>query len=210
MILIEFIWKYMNFFQVTMWACEGFARNDSQSLQSCPALATPWTVARQASLSMRFSRQKYWSGLPSPSPRDLPNPGVKHRSPVMQAHSLQTEPPGNGKSLFFPAVTQTSSLRWRNRIFCQFQLCFVFSVLPSFPGPLLICFWVLLIRFEPSSPKDFHHFMPKMICQSAWYQILCICYHLLCSLFLPPPTPFSCQNYINHYDSWIKKKLFWS
>ena len=45
---------------------------------SCVQLfATPWTVACQALLSMEFSRQEYWSGLPCPSPGDLPNPGIK-------------------------------------------------------------------------------------------------------------------------------------
>ena len=53
-----------------------------------------WTVARQASLSMGFSRQEYWSGLPFPSPGDLPNPGVKPRSPALQADALTSEPPG--------------------------------------------------------------------------------------------------------------------
>ena len=43
----------------------------------CPTLVTPWIVACQAPLSMGFSRQEYWSGLPSPSPWDLPNPGIK-------------------------------------------------------------------------------------------------------------------------------------
>ena len=43
--------------------------------KSCPTLASPWTVARQAPLSMGFSKQEYWSGLPFPSPGDLPNPG---------------------------------------------------------------------------------------------------------------------------------------
>ena len=52
--------------------------------------ATPWTVAHQASLSMGFSRQEYWSGLPFPSPRHLPNPS----SPALQAYSLLSEPPG--------------------------------------------------------------------------------------------------------------------
>ena len=51
----------------------------AQSLQS-RRTATPWTVARQASLSMGFSRQEYWSGLPFPSPGDLPDPGIKLRS----------------------------------------------------------------------------------------------------------------------------------
>ena len=49
---------------------------------------TPWTAAHQAPLSMRFSRQGYWSGLPFPSPGDLPNPGIKPRSPALQADSL--------------------------------------------------------------------------------------------------------------------------
>ena len=57
----------------------------------CPTLATPWAVARQAPLSMEFSRQEYWSGLPFPSPGDLPNPGVEPGSPALQADSLPTE-----------------------------------------------------------------------------------------------------------------------
>ena len=55
---------------------------------------TPWTVAHQASLSTRFSRQEYWSGLPFPSPGDLPDPGIKPRSPALQADSLPSEPSG--------------------------------------------------------------------------------------------------------------------
>ena len=47
--------------------------------------ATPWTVAHQAPLSMGFSRLEYWSGLPFPSPGDLPNPGMEPRSPALQA-----------------------------------------------------------------------------------------------------------------------------
>ena len=54
----------------------------------------PWTVARQAPLSMGSSRQEYWSGLPFPSPGDLPNPGTDPKSPEMQAYSLPSEPPG--------------------------------------------------------------------------------------------------------------------
>ena len=51
--------------------------------KSCPTLATPWTAARQPPLSMGFSRQEYWSGLPFPSPGDLPDPGSKPRSPAV-------------------------------------------------------------------------------------------------------------------------------
>ena len=54
----------------------------------------PWTVARQAPLSMGFSRQEYWSGVSFPSPVDLPNPGVKPGSPTLQANSLPSESPG--------------------------------------------------------------------------------------------------------------------
>ena len=46
------------------------------------SFATPWTIACQAPLYMEFSRQKYWSGLPFPSPGDLPEPGIKLKSPV--------------------------------------------------------------------------------------------------------------------------------
>ena len=50
-------------------------------------------IARQAPLSLGFSRQQYWSGLPCPSPGDLPNPGIEPRSPTLQADSLPSEPP---------------------------------------------------------------------------------------------------------------------
>ena len=59
--------------------------------KSCPTLAIPWTVAFQAPLSRRFSRQEYWSGLPFPSPGDLPNPDIKPRLPALQADDLPTE-----------------------------------------------------------------------------------------------------------------------
>ena len=59
--------------------------------QLCLTLATLWTVACQAPLPMGFSRQKYCSGLPFPSPEDLPDPGIEPRSPALQADSLPTE-----------------------------------------------------------------------------------------------------------------------
>ena len=64
-------------------------------LLSCVWLfATPWTVACQAPPAKGFSRQEYWSGLPFPSPGDLPNPGTKPGSPTLQADSLLSQPPG--------------------------------------------------------------------------------------------------------------------
>ena len=54
---------------------------------------TPWTVAHQAPPSVGFSRQEYWSGLPFPSPGDLPHPGTEFGSPAWQADALPSEPP---------------------------------------------------------------------------------------------------------------------
>ena len=51
-------------------------------------------IAHQAPLSMKFSRQEYWSELPFPSPGDLPDPGIQPMSPALQADSLLSEPPG--------------------------------------------------------------------------------------------------------------------
>ena len=51
-------------------------------------------LAYQASLSMGFSRQEYWSGLPFPSPEDLPDPGIEPGSPALRADALTSEPPG--------------------------------------------------------------------------------------------------------------------
>ena len=56
--------------------------------------ATPWTVIYQVSPTMGFSRQEYWSGLPFPSPGDLPYPGVEPVSPALQGDALPSEPPG--------------------------------------------------------------------------------------------------------------------
>ena len=66
-------------------------RGGSSVATSCPTLVTPWTVARQAPLSTGFSRQEYWSGLPFPSPGDLPYPEIEPVSPALQADSLPTE-----------------------------------------------------------------------------------------------------------------------
>ena len=59
--------------------------------QSHLTLETPWTVAHQAPLSMGFCQQEYWSGLPFPSPRNLPDSGIEPASPALQADSLPTK-----------------------------------------------------------------------------------------------------------------------
>ena len=63
------------------------------------SLMTPWDVACQAPLSMGCPRQEYWSGLPFPSPGDLPDPGIEPKSHALQANSLSSEPPGKPPSL---------------------------------------------------------------------------------------------------------------
>ena len=65
-----------------------------KSLSPVRLFVTPWTAAYQAPLSMVFSRQEYWSGLPFPSPGDLPDPGIEPGSPAFQVDALTSEPPG--------------------------------------------------------------------------------------------------------------------
>ena len=64
-----------------------------KSLSCVQLFVTLWTVAHQPPLVMGFSRQEHWSGLPFPSPRDLPNQGIEPRSPALQADSFLSEPP---------------------------------------------------------------------------------------------------------------------
>ena len=83
------------------WSCPG---SPSLQVDSLPAELTAkskscltvilWTLAYQTLLSMEFSRQEYWSGLPCPPPGDLPHLGIKLRSPALQVNSLLSEPPG--------------------------------------------------------------------------------------------------------------------
>ena len=65
-----------------------------KSLSCVQLFATPWTVAYQVPPSIGFSRQGYWSGLPSPSQGDLPNPGMEPGSSALQIDALPSEPPG--------------------------------------------------------------------------------------------------------------------
>ena len=70
------------------------------------SFATPWTIAHQAPLSMGFPREEYWSGLPFPSPRDLPDPETELESPTLAGRSFTTEPP------VFVVVVQLLSHVW--------------------------------------------------------------------------------------------------
>ena len=83
-----------------------------ESLSRVRLFAAPWTVAHQAPPSMEFSRQEYWSGLPFPSPGDLPDPGIEPRSRALQADALPSEPPGKVENTpttktFCPKINST-------------------------------------------------------------------------------------------------------
>ena len=69
--------------------------------QLCPTFCNPMDCSHQASLSMEFSRQEYWSGLPLPSPGDLRDPGIEPGSPELQADSLPSKPPGKQNKTFY-------------------------------------------------------------------------------------------------------------
>ena len=68
--------------------------------KSCPTFTTPWTVAHQVPLSMGFLRQDYWSGLPFPSPEDLPNVGIEPMSPALAGIFFTPESPGKPLSKY--------------------------------------------------------------------------------------------------------------
>ena len=70
-----------------------------KSLGRVGLFATPWTVAYQVPPSVGFSRQECWSGLPFPSPGDLPDPGIEPTSPALRTDALPSEPPGKPMEL---------------------------------------------------------------------------------------------------------------
>ena len=77
----------------------------------CPTLVTPWIIACQAPLSLGFSSQEYWSGLPCFSPGDLPNPEIEPRSPSLQEVSLLSEPLGKSFTINAAAAASAKSLQ---------------------------------------------------------------------------------------------------
>ena len=77
--------------QAKLWGGDLGAGGGGLVAKSCLTLVTPWTVAHQAPLSMGFPKQECWSGLPFPSPGNLPDPGIESRSPALQTDSLPTE-----------------------------------------------------------------------------------------------------------------------
>ena len=103
-----------------------------KSLSCVRLFATPWTVVYQAPPFMGFSRQDYWSGLPFPSPRDLPNPGIEPGVSQIVGRRFTSEPPG--KSLYCWATWKT---------FGQY-LSHYFPLHQFLVTTTLLCLWVQL------------------------------------------------------------------
>ena len=120
-----------------------------KSLSCVQLFVTPWTVARQASLYMRFPRQEYWDGLPVPSRGNLPNPGFEPGSPALQADSLHLshqESPVFSKNVYCLNFLKIS------KNFLKFFYClhgFTFSRL-SYSSNHILCglFWLALIALK--------------------------------------------------------------
>ena len=102
----------------------------------CLTLYNPMDCRPPGSLSMEFSRQEYWSGLPFPSPGDLPDPGIKPRSPALQAASLPSEPAGKPMDIFGRPLFSEHGIQLD---FCSIWWNGVPSGICQQPTPLLIC-----------------------------------------------------------------------
>ena len=93
---------FINWLLVPIWVIKHLNWNlpclHAQSFICVGLFVTPWTEPCQAPLPMGFSRQEYWSGLPFPSPRDLPDPGIRAASPALAGGFFTTEPPGKPES----------------------------------------------------------------------------------------------------------------
>ena len=97
-----------------------------KSLSRVWLFAILWTVAYQTPPSMGFSRQEYWSGLPFPSPGDLPNPGIEPGSPALQADTLTSEPPGKPWLLLLYYIIGTLLFSWVSPVILKMPL-FIFQ-----------------------------------------------------------------------------------
>ena len=114
-------------------------RSEVKSLSHVHLFVTPWAVAYKAPLSMEFSRQEYWSGLPFPSPVDLPNPGFEPGSPALQADTLPSELPGKPP-------------RWTIGLFLRYCIYFFLFICVNYH------FAVNIMILQVISCRSFTHF----------------------------------------------------
>ena len=124
----------------TVFCCCFFS---SDTLQLCCAVlshsvvsnsVTSCTIACQAPLSMEFSRPEYWSGLPCPSPGDLPNPEIEPRSPALQADSLLSESPGTAKNIGVGSLSLLQGIFPTQDLNRDLPLCRQILYQPSYQG----------------------------------------------------------------------------
>ena len=126
--------------------------SNKYALSHVPLFVIPWTVIYQASLSMGFSRQEYWSGLPFPSPGDLPDPRIKPRSPALQADALPSEPPGK------PQINTQKEAKMKDRKSFRFLV-----VLQAHTRGLAISFPPLGIHQVSLKLKDKYSHLVKLV-----------------------------------------------
>ena len=126
--------------------------------QLCPTLATAWTVAHQAPLSLGLSRQEYWSGFPFPPPGDLPDPGIQRASSTLQVDSLPLSHQGRLQGTELPSTksSEAGSTLWATPVSsnpgCGRGDCEGTGMMLSVQtDPRLLWAWVLLERGLPAS-----------------------------------------------------------
>ena len=148
------------------------------------SFATPGTVAHQALLSMGFSRQEYWSGLPFPYTGDLPNPGIKPASPALVSRFFTTEPLGKSNTIYMVTVNQLVHI-----IKIKFTLKYLTTVLlPLFVEPdfYFCCSYPrLLLKFKISSVQFSCPVMSGSLRPQGLQHTRLPC---------PSPTPRACSN----------------
>ena len=147
-----------------------------ESLSHVRLFATPWTIAYQAPPSMGFSRQQCWSGLPFPSPGDLPNPGIEPQSPALWADALPSEPPEKpGWELMLRTFTIYSLSNFQK---CNTVLLTIVTMLYIETLPMTYLFYnCKFVPFDllcPSGPPPHLHL----------WQPICSLYLWVCFFFL--------------------------
>ena len=132
------------------------------SSQSCPTLCDPMDCSPPGSPSMGFSRQEYWSGLPFPSPGDLPNPGIEPRSPALWAEALTSEPPGKP----FHEKGWLRGQNWGTRRLIPRP----WSLIKKNPTFGQLDFRNVMDSFSPSPSPHFGQEFPQLLCYacSTW------------------------------------------
>ena len=160
---------------------------------------TPWTIARQAFLSIAFSRHEYWSGSPCPPPGGLPNPGIEPGSPALQADSVPPEKSKNSGGVAYPFSRGTSRPRNLRSVFCIAGGVFTSWVTQEAPWYVLLqafffffCIFCFLTTKSLPWPSSSHplgfRWNGLSLVNFSWANLL----SLLCALLLSLTSPLEC------------------